>query len=538
MRGIRPIKARRKMAGLMIGALVWILAAMLSVPAVRALASEQVQFHFSAKQLPSNDEIFGWILDLCSFGYRRPGTEADHQTAHYLLAKFQEFGLQDAHLDPVAIPVWTAEQWSLSVQGREIPSFYMSHSYWVKEYEGFTAGPQGISADMVYVGDGTEKDYKRIDVRGKIVLSDVRFSVLSQSDLTSVAYFAYDPDQTVTAEWEQPNPYSPNNFPDNYYRAAKNGAVGFVGILVDYLDRNTYYNEVYEEKPCLTPIPGLWLSKSDGVRLKEMFQGNSSLPATLVLDGKITRGTAYNVIGFLPGSSRDIIMIHSHHDAPWASAVEDASGVSEVLALAKYFGGIPPEKRNKTLMFATLDTHFSLYQAHNALIKKIRDQGLNVIVDLAIEHIGKEVVEKDGQPVETGFMEPRGIFVTENSYLIPLVEQAVVKNHLGRMVLLPTYTPLSVPTDAGDFNRAGFTIISLISPPIYIYDQIDTPDKVAKDQLNPVATALADMIESIDQTPSSVVSKHSWIPRYRFRYYRAAVKYIFGLLIPSRDQGA
>ncbi len=520
----------RKIAGLMTWFLVLIFAAAISVPAVPAFASAQIIFNPSVKNLPSNEEIFGWIKDICNFGYRRPGTAEDRKTVEYILKKFQEFGLKDARLEPINMPLWTAEKWSLSVNGKGIPCFYINHSYWIKEHEGFTAGPRGITAEIVYIGEGSEKDFSKVDVKGKIVLSDVRFTELYQSDSERVAYFSYDPDHTVAKGWRQSNPYSPNNFPSNFSRAAQHGAVGFVGILTDYFDRNTFYNELYEEKPCLWPIPGLWLSKSDGARLKEMLKAGSANQATLVLDGTIKPATAYNVIGCLPGKSKDIIMVHSHHDAPWASAVEDASGVSEVLALAKYFGSLPPEKREKTLMFVSLDTHFSMYQGHLDLIRQVREKNMKVLVDIVIEHIGKEVVEKDGRVVETGFEEPRGIFVTENPYLISITKQAVEKNHLGRTVILPTYTILGVPTDAGDFNREGFTIISYISPPQYIYDPIDTPEMVAFNQLNPVASTFADIIESMDQTPSQTVTKKWWIPKYRFHYYYQVVDYIVDML--------
>jgi len=482
----------------------------------------------AAGQLAGNDEIFGWIKEICALGNRRPGTPEDRKTAEYVLDHFKAFGL-DARLEPVPMPVWNATKWGLTVNGADVPCFYINHSYWTKEFEGFTAGPGGIAAEMVYVGEGRADDFKGVDVRGKIVLVDVRFGVLRQSETTSVAYFGYDPRGTAPADWSQPNPYSPDNFPSNFQRAAKRGAVGFVGILADYYDRNTFYNELYVEEPCKWPIPGLWLSRSDGARLKASLKKDGN-QATLVLDGTVTPGTAYNVIGMLSGKSDDIVMVHSHHDAPWSSAVEDASGVAEVLALAKYFGGVPKEQREKTLMFVSLDTHFSMYQGHLDLIKKIRDRKMNVIVDIVLEHIGKEVVEKDGQLVETGFVEPRGIFVTENPFLIALVTQAVERHNLERTVVLPTYTILGVPTDAGDFNRRGFTVISLISPPLYIYDSIDTPDKVAFDQLNPVAQAFADIIVSIDRAPARQTSRRAWIPKYRFQYYAVVAKYIADMI--------
>jgi hypothetical protein len=38
--------------------------------------------------------------------------------------------------------------------------------------------------------------------------------------------------------------------------------------------------------------------------------------------------------------------------------------------------------------------------------------------------------------------------------------------------------------------------------PIYLYDLIDTPDKVAKDLLKPIAQTFIDVINDIDKTPS------------------------------------
>lgn len=491
---------------------------------LEGFSKTEISFNPSVKQLPSNEEIFGWIKDLCNLGYRRPGTEAGYKTAQYIMKKFQEFGLEQVQLQAVDIPLWSAEKWNLVVNGEKFPCFYMVNSYWIKEFGEFSTGPEGIKAEMVYVGEGRERDFRNVDVKGKIVVSEVRFTTFTRSDFERLAYFSYDPDNTIPQDWQQLNPYLSTNFPGNLHRAIKKGAVGFIGILTDYFDRNTYYNERYGQSPGAWTIPGLWLSKSDGERLKELLKNNPKVEAQMALDGKIVPAKAYNVLGFLSGKTDEVILIHSHHDAPFASAVEDASGVAEVLALAKYFAQFPKEKREKTLMFVTTDTHFSMYQAHSALIKKIKQEKINLIIDLAIEHIGKTIIEKDGELIDTGMVEIRGFFVTENPYLISLTKQVMEKNRLSRTVILPTY--LGVPTDASDFHEAGYSIISLISPPMYIYDEIDTPDKIAIEELNPVATAFADIIESIDQTPAKVVNQRSWIPKYRFRFYHLAMDYL------------
>ena len=69
--------------------------------------------------------------------------------------------------------------------------------------------------------------------------------------------------------------------------------------------------------------------------------------------------TSYNVVGELPGADEDMVIIGSHHDGPWASAVEDASGVAMVLAQAAYWSLIAPPQRPHRLIFLLNAGHMS-----------------------------------------------------------------------------------------------------------------------------------------------------------------------------------
>ena len=64
-------------------------------------------------------------------------------------------------------------------------------------------------------------------------------------------------------------------------------------------------------------------------------------------------------------------MVQSHHDSVGTGAVEDATGTAEVIALAEHYGRAAKQPgyrpREKSLMFVTFDTHFTGYQAHQAL---------------------------------------------------------------------------------------------------------------------------------------------------------------------------
>jgi hypothetical protein len=489
------------------------------------------------RNVPSNREIFGYIKDLTSFGYRRTGTPAVRKSVEYIRDRFNEFGLKNVHIENHDSYRWESLVCSLEVDGKKIPSFPMPTSMRVNEFGKFSMGDKGTSADVVYVGAGSEDDYKKIDVKNKIVVSDILFYDVEWRDFKGMSYFTHDPKGTLAGGMKHENPYISRNFPSNYYRAQNNGAAAFVGVLVDYFDRDTYYNEdlslssEFRDKGFMK-IPGLYVSKSEGVKIKNAISGKASgAKAKLRFAVSITRATAPNVMGYIPGKSGDIILIHSHHDSPFTGAVQDASGVAVVMAMAEYFSKAPAEFRDKTLMFASLDTHFSGYTANKGFIKNRKDKGENIILDVCIEHIGLEAKNAGGKLVLTGDIEPRGIFVSENRGLITAAENAVVKNDFGRFALLPTFSPLGVCSDAFYLHKSGVPVVSLISPPLYIYDPEDTLDKVAIDQLNPTASVLIDIVEDADNMPSADIGRTSFILSHRIRYYWWLVGKIFEMLL-------
>jgi len=427
----------------------------------------------------TEEEMFGWIKDLCAMGYRRPGTEADHQASQYILGKFKEFRLENPHLEPIPTTLCDVSTWSLTVKGEQIPCSYIP-------YTEFT-GPDGRSSEIVYLNEGSAWDFVGIDVKGKIVVVEMRFLYLNLLLPSLVEHpHTYD-----FANWEALN------------RAVEQGAVGFVGILNDYWDLNTYYAPIdYPSEPLFKAIPGLWVSETDGAHLLDLIEDEEKVEATIVLDGSVGPGVTSNVVGFLSGMTEDIIMVHSHHDSTFYGAVQDASGVSEVLALAKYFGQLPQWSREKTLMFFTSAGHMTNYLGTTAFVETHKDDLITkIVVDLCLEHIAKDYDYIDGELVDTGRAELSYIFATDH---LPTFAMAAVRKHnLDRTVVIPTPHHLYVTSDAYSFHKAGIPIVSFISSPEYMYDLIDTPDMVAKDRLVPVAEVFIDLVKWLDASPGN-----------------------------------
>jgi len=127
------------------------------------------------------------------------------------------------------------------------------------------------------------------------------------------------------------------------------------------------------------------------------------------------------------------------------------------------------------------------------------------VIDICVEHVAKECIERDGAWVVTQEVEPRAIFTTDNPLLVEIAKNAIVKNGVERTLILPTTTPIDVPTDAHLFWRNGVPIYSLISGPVYLFDSTDTPDKVAKDQLPLLTRMFIDIIRELDKVPAEKI---------------------------------
>lgn len=455
--------------------------------------------------VPSTKAIFSYIKDLTSFGYRRTGSRASLKAATYVRDKFRRFGVKDARFQTVRSYDWKVHDSSLSLAGIKRDSFPIAHAFMGGTRTGsFGTGPQGISAPVVDVGNGTRSAFESTDVTGKVVIFDLRFTGLPADLFKAIADFYYDPDETVAPGEVIPQPYL-TNFVDVTQRAMDGGAIGIVGVLADYFDSKYYFNEEYRRLQM--DIPGLWVTRDEGAQIRAQLAADPGAPAKIVMNGERKAAPARNVVGFLPGKSKTTLLISSHHDAVWDGAVEDGSGTAAVIALARYFGALKKKQRPMSLMFATMDSHFSGYQAHQAFIDKYVTgvpEAKRPKVNFAIEHIARHGKVVDGKLKMTNLPEVGGILQNVGPKPLELIKELIVKHRLDRTIVIPaTFFGASLPTDASFAYAAGVPVVSLISGPIYLYDRQDTLDKVFKPHLRPMTLAYRDMIARMSRMPAT-----------------------------------
>ena len=112
-----------------------------------------------AYELSTNPDFFNSEL-----GGRTAGSDAEHRTADYLVSVMEEIGLSDVEKVAADCDRWQFNGASFTVDGTE---------YDVYSYATASTPEEGITAEVVYVGDGTMWDYEGVDVKDKIVLIDI-----------------------------------------------------------------------------------------------------------------------------------------------------------------------------------------------------------------------------------------------------------------------------------------------------------------------------------------------------------------------------
>ncbi|MEV4890506.1 M28 family peptidase [Nonomuraea sp. NPDC055795] len=421
--------------------------------------------------------MMDWIETIVSQGIRRPGYPADDWTAAWAAERFTEFGLHDVRLEPVEMPVWRPISASLEVRLDADPLKVVRVAASALPY---TTPKAVVSAPV-----------SREVVPGAIVVPEYTFTELPQSFVRDLATAVHDP-EGVFDELVQTLPFQ-LDYLDVIQGVMDGGAAAFAGALtgVPWETRDYYvpYDAVHRD------LPAVWLSGGDARRVLDLVD-DGPCTGTLTVESETGPAVSHNVIGTLPGRSDQWVIIGSHHDAPWASAVEDASGIALVLAAARHWAGVPEHDRPHNLIFLLTAGHMAHAAGTRAFIETHRDLLGDVVLQLHLEHAARRCVAVDGELVPTGDPEPGWWFTTRKPELESLVASALVAEDLKRSFVLPpdVFSPMP-PTDGAFFHPEGVPLVHFLSAPMYLFDSADTLDKVHESSLEPLTRAAIRIVE-------------------------------------------
>ena len=272
---------------------------------------------------------------------RITGTPYDRMTTDWMLGQFQQLGMENVHREPfTAAPLWypTSVTASYASDGKTEKLLTL---FPIAETKPTPA--DGITADAVWVGLGTDADFIGRDVKGKAVII---YSVLTPGGRNHSAG-------------------DRNGAYDSINRANKAGAAMVITIM------GMPGNALFEpEGANQTTVPSMTISQDEGYVLRDLLGAGKQVKISLKLTIEERRDLASaNVFGTLPGMSDEQVFVMAHTDAFFEGAMDNASGMAMLLDIARHYAAMPKSARPRTMVFAgTPDHHHG-----SAGLMKIRD---------------------------------------------------------------------------------------------------------------------------------------------------------------------
>ncbi|MBW2542906.1 MAG: M28 family peptidase [Deltaproteobacteria bacterium] len=327
------------------------------------------------------------IRELSSDAYegRGPATAGDLRTQQYLADQLDAIGLEPAgpdgswvqEFDVVGITSEVPERWSFRSESETLTLDYWEQFIAASDVQ--RASSKIENAEVVFVGYGIDapeyawNDYAGQDLSGKVLL------ILNN-----------DPDwDPELFEGETRLYYGRWSY--KYETAARHGAVG--AIIIHTVPSAGYPWQVVQtswsgeqfELPAgdearleiaswITESAAVELAKLAGRDLAELVESAKSrdfqpvplgVTTSLAFDNELSQARTANVIGRLPGSdpelSDEVVIFTAHHDhlgigtpnesgdAIYNGALDNATGVAQVLAIADALQALPVAPRRSTL---------------------------------------------------------------------------------------------------------------------------------------------------------------------------------------------
>lgn len=232
------------------------------------------------------------------YGFRVSGSSGEWSVSNRICREMKAIGLSDVRQETFSVDSWELLSGSLTVDGEEMP---------MTSYCGVVGtSPEGITAEVVYVGNGSSEYYEGNDVKGKICLCE--FDILDDYWISVAAYEAE-------------------------IRGAAALVISYTGDMygtredaVNCFDSQCHYGFTVGN-----------ISRKNGRILKEKIK-NGSVMACFKLNIKmdIESGKSSNVIGLIPGEDHSqAIMMGGHMDGYFHSYQDDLLGVGIVMGIAK-----------------------------------------------------------------------------------------------------------------------------------------------------------------------------------------------------------
>lgn len=314
----------------------------------------------------TSDEVFTYAKTLSEpeFDGRLAGSEGYTKAAHWVVDHLKEWGIEPGYsngfyktFEQDYTDVKSVGALSAQLKGKSGNTITKTYSFPQDYYPGSNSDNGKVEGQLVYVGYGiTAKahqydDYAGLDVEGKVVMIEPGH-----------------PKPDGLSDWKHWSAYAGSS--DKMANAKKHGAVGVLyiskiaspgikfqeNLLYLHLDKSVAEEFFFAQGLDYNSIKTSLKDTNEPQSIT--FRHSISLQAETAY---YAEGSYSNVIGIIPGSDPklkdEVIMVGAHLDGQgnlgevFPGALDNASGVADIMAAARALSNLPAPKRTIAFFF-------------------------------------------------------------------------------------------------------------------------------------------------------------------------------------------
>jgi hypothetical protein len=440
-----------------------------------------------------------WQRKLDGMGLRAPGNRANEANIDLLARRLDRAGVRELHTERVPIDRWTAHSHSLELlegpETRQLPTTSPIN------YCGSTPR-QGISAPIAYVEPDTTPPPGSL--AGKVALFELPLRLVPNPAFKAIAYEVYDPrnvlaDDGTFAQWQ------PGQSRKTLDALEAAGAVAAVGI-VD-LPRDAASGGIYPYDGVVRTIPGVFVGRGIGAKLRAAAARGASARVTVRAGSR--RGQTRNLLGMIPGRSRELLILNSHTDGP--NGIED-NGPNAIVAICQYLTRLPREALPRTILVSLTGAHFHASAGQDEFVARHRDDLIpRTAAALVIEHLGALEL-RPGENGSTLTSDPAAglFFAPETSALVNAAARAARRSRTDPTLIARPITDAPAAPDGHGFPAEGNSLwteaavptANFITGPTYLFNAgRSTMDKFDARLMHRQTLALSQMLLDLARVP-------------------------------------
>jgi hypothetical protein len=417
------------------------------------------------------------------FWGRIVGTEADAETAQWMLEKFRNAGLENTRLQSLNLPPQRMPQsWDVTVSSGGTSVTLKSA---MPEDRMPFEGVAQVDAEAVYVGWGHEADYAGRDVKGKAVF-------IYTMPMPGVRNTSANRDGAVS-------------------RAIAKGAAAVFNVVE--LPGNVAGQWAVTEGSDRGKVPAFLVGSADGAAVRQMIErapaGQAPRLKMRLEIRMVPNLKTANVWGELPGTTDETIMVIAHRDSFFEGADDNASGMATLIGMAEYFAKIPKAQRRRTIQFVGSSGHHGTAVGTQWMIDNKDAVFGKMALLINCEHTALVAGVGFANQTKTNTTAAKGLYVTPGP-LAPIAKKSL------RTFGVPIYASLS-DRPAGEIGRIFELAPSLqiIDASQYYHTDAEVAELVPAAGLEAVTRAYSKIIDDVNKLSLQEIRQTSAAPTGR-----------------------